>query len=297
MQGSDHKALWKLENQEYWLLAIGTGLVLIHLTLTARANDDSLLASSLLYWLATASLVWSRKKFYNFQTGFFSSVLGLLCIGLVLLKSAFIASYDPFLRVAPVLSALGLALLASGISGLKQYWHVLLALSFLAPPPTALAQIINLSPVTAQFSTMVLWYSGFDAVRQGVHIFLPEGGIEVVAGCSGIDNMLHLLGLSILFLLLFEIRQSAKVWVPIVALILAFIVNGARVSLMAYLVAASGKDVFEYWHKGEGSLIFSMISVGLFGIFCWFVVCHAEAAPAENVMVSESSENPKPGKH
>ncbi|MEM9162827.1 MAG: cyanoexosortase A, partial [Cyanobacteria bacterium P01_F01_bin.4] len=207
-----------------------------------------------------------------FGSHFLSSLLALCLMGLVLLKSAFMVGYDPFLRIAPLLSALGLALLASGFGGLRQYWQMLLALCFLAPPPTALTQIFNLSPVTAKFSAALLWYSGFDVLRQGTFILLPKGGIEVIAGCSGVENMAHLLGLSVLFLLLFEIRRTDRFWVPTVAVILAFVVNGVRIALMAYLVASYGEDVFEYWHKGEGSLLFSMATVALFGVFCWFLI-------------------------
>ncbi|MEO1402289.1 MAG: cyanoexosortase A [Cyanobacteria bacterium J06635_1] len=266
---------WRLMRQDYLLLTVGVGLIVIHLTLVSRANDDSLLASSFLYWLAIGSLVWSKRASLKFGAGFLSTLLALGLLGLVLLKSAFMAGYDPFLRIAPLLSALGLALLASGFRGLRQYWPMLLALCFLAPPPTALTQLVNLSPVTAKFSTALLWYSGFDVVRQGTFILLPKGGIEVIAGCSGVENMAHLLGLSVLFLLLFEIRRADRVWVPVVAVVLAFLVNSVRIALMTYLVASHGKDVFEYWHKGEGSLLFSMVAVALFGAFCWFLMRRA----------------------
>jgi exosortase/archaeosortase family protein len=52
--------------------------------------------------------------------------------------------------------------------------------------------------------------------------------------------------------------------------LLGFIVNGIRVALMAILVASSNKSAFTYWHGGDGSLIFAIISMVLFGIFCWF---------------------------
>ncbi|MEM8806977.1 MAG: cyanoexosortase A [Cyanobacteria bacterium P01_G01_bin.38] len=277
MHRDNNLSTWRLLRQEYLLLIAGIGLIVIHLTLVSRANDDSLLANSFLYWLAIGSLVWSKRAALRFGSDLLSSLFALSLLGLVLLKSAFMVGYDPFLRVAPFVSALGLALLASGLRGVGQYWKMLLVLVFLTPPPTVLTQIVNLSPVTAKFSAALLWYSGFDVVRQGTYVLLPKGGIEVVAGCSGVENMAHLLGLSVLFLLLFEIRRADRVWVPIVAVMLAYLVNGVRVALMAYLVAAHGKNVFEYWHKGEGSLLFSMFTVALFAGFCWFLMCRADS--------------------
>jgi cyanoexosortase A len=261
----------RLKQSDFWLLAIATGLIAIHLTLTLRAKDGSLLASSMLYWAAIASLVWAKRTTLNFDSNLPSSIVGLLLLALVLIKSFFLVGFDPFLRVAPLLSALGLALIASGFKGLKQYWQELLILCFLAPPPSALSELIDTSPITARLSTMLLWYAGYDVIRQGVNIILPDGGVEVYSGCSGIENMFHLLGLSILFLATFPTHLIQKIFIPIVALLTAFFINGFRVALMAILAASADKAAFEYWHKGDGSLAFSMISVMLFGTFCYFV--------------------------
>lgn len=59
---------------------------------------------------------------------------------------------------------------------------------------------------------------------------------------------------------------------PVVAIAIAFTVNGFRVALMAILANAQDRVGLDYWHVGDGSLIFSMISVGLFGLFCYFLL-------------------------
>ena len=58
------------------------------------------------------------------------------------------------------------------------------------------------------------------------------------------------------------------------AVFAAFFVNAARVALMAAIV--SNKAVFDYWHFGQGSLIFSVIAVGILGLFCWFAILRDE---------------------
>jgi exosortase/archaeosortase family protein len=57
-----------------------------------------------------------------------------------------------------------------------------------------------------------------------------------------------------------------------VAVITAFVVNAARVALLAVLVSLSQLEAFKYWHQGTGSVIFSMIAVLIFGLFCWFAI-------------------------
>lgn len=255
-----------------WLLGIASGLIAIHLNLVSQANDGSLMASSLLYWFAIAFLIWSRRETLNLESSPLASIVGMMVLALVLLKSAFISGYDPFLRVSPLLTGLGLGLLASGFKGLGQYWKELAILAFLAPPPSALSEIFDTSPITARFSTLLLWYSGWDVVRQGVYIILPFGAVEVYSGCSGIDTMLHLLGLAMLFMVMFPTDRIQKVLLPIVAILIAFVVNGIRVAIMALLSAPASKSAFEYWHKGNGSLLFSMVAVLLLGIYCFFIL-------------------------
>ena len=55
--------------------------------------------------------------------------------------------------------------------------------------------------------------------------------------------------------------QLANECIAVVSFALFFLVNGVRVALMAVLVALSDGEAFEYWHLGDGSLIFSAIAV------------------------------------
>ena len=261
-----------LKTSKFWLLGITSGLIAIHLTLTWRAEDSSLWGISFLFWLAVGSMLWSKRDTFNLDSSPVSSALGTMLIALVLLKSILISGYDPFLRVFPVISGLGIALLASGFQGLKQYWRELLILCFIAPSPGALSLFIDISVLTARFATAVLWYAGFDVSRQGVYVALPTGVVEVYSGCSGIETMLQLLGLALVFLVMFPTNKIAKVIVPVVAVCIAFVVNGIRVALLAALSAPSSKQAFEYWHKGDGSLVFSMIAVLIFGLICFLLL-------------------------
>jgi exosortase/archaeosortase family protein len=45
---------------------------------------------------------------------------------------------------------------------------------------------------------------------------------------------------------------------------------------MAILVAQQQMAAFDYWHEGDGSLVFSLIAVLLFGLFCWFLLGRTE---------------------
>jgi exosortase/archaeosortase family protein len=70
---------------------------------------------------------------------------------------------------------------------------------------------------------------------------------------------------------MFPTDLAKKILVPVVAILVAFVVNGVRVALMAVLVAYSSQEAFEYWHTGTGSQIFFLITILIFGLFCYFI--------------------------
>lgn len=259
-----------LKYSKLLLLGIAIGCIAIHLNVTGKSGNTDLLINSFIFVGAACSLVWEKRHILSLKTEIFSSFLGTVLIVAVLLNST-----DPginFLYVSPLISATGIGLLASGVKGLKQYSSELIILFFLGVPHATLFWLVDLSEITARFAAFFLWYLGFEVSRNGVNIIMTTGVVEVYPGCSGMKNILDLLGLSVLVLVMFPTNLIKKILLPVMAIFLAFVVNGVRVTLMAYLVAYSNHQAFDYWHQGDGSLTFSMISVLVFGLFCFFLL-------------------------
>lgn len=266
-----------VQEPKYWLLGIASGLIALHLTLTSRTNDTDLFGTMLLFWGVVAFLIWERHESLTFESGVFATCFGASLIALILLKSSSISGgYDVFIRISPFLSGISLALLASGIKGLKQYWQELLILAYTGIPPGLIGIFVDVALLTAKFSAFILHYVGFEVVRQGVFLILEKGSVEVYHGCSGVNAILQLLGMAVVFLLMFPTTVGQKIIVPFVAVLIAFVVNAARVALMAVLVSLSQPEAFKYWHEGNGSVIFSMIAVLIFGLFCWLAILQDE---------------------
>jgi cyanoexosortase A len=256
----------------FLLLGLLSGAIALHLSLVARSQNTDLMGSSILFWVAIVTLVFKKRSDLHLSSDIFSVSLGAFFVLLVLIKSKFLIGNDIFLRLFPFISTLGISLVASGIHRLKQYWRELTLLAFFIIPPGLVSLFIDISPLTARFATFVLWCLGFEVSRQGLLIHLPKGSIEVYAGCSGMAVILQLLGLALIYLFLCPTRFRQKVWVVAIAIMLAFTTNGLRVALMAVLVALSNQSAFEYWHVGDGSLIFSTIAVLSFGTLCNFLI-------------------------
>jgi cyanoexosortase A len=270
--------LEKIRKPDYWLLGLASALVALHLTYLGQADQPNLMSLSILLWLGIASLVWDRRDRLKLESDVFSTFVGVSLIVLVLLRSMSPAGYH--IRISPFIGAIGLCAIASGIKRLHDYWRELLILGLLVLYPvfSGVLKAVDLSTQTAQFSTFMLWVTGFNAYREGVTIFLPTGRVEVFGACSGIDSMILMLCIAVLFLLIVPLTRLQQFICIAIAVLLGFIVNSMRVSILAILVAYSQKAAFDYWHGGDGSFIFSMIMVFLLGTFCWWAFVRHQTA-------------------
>ena len=278
-----------LRTTQFWLLAIAGGIIATHLSLSWRvAPDIGRLSITILGWGAALSLLWEKRHTLTLETDVFSSFIGLILIAFVLLKSFFVTTYDSVIDITPFIAGLGLAMLASGVKGLHQYWQELIIILVLNAPIQLILERFDISLITAKFANFVLFYLGFDVSRQGVNLILPKGIVEVYPGCSGMEGIVRLLRLAVLFLVMFPTGLAKKILVPIIAVLVAFVVNGIRVALMAILVAYSNPEAFVYWHKGTGSQIFLLISMLVFGFFCYCVTKKEDLDNQDSMEVSES---------
>ncbi|OUL30221.1 cyanoexosortase A [Nostoc sp. T09] len=252
------------KNEPFWLLSITAGLEAICLTLVWKADDVGHLGMSILFLFATGSLLWDKRHTLRFESDVFSSIVGLLLIIWVLWQSA-TQNLEHTLRLLSFTSAFGVSLLASGFKGLKQYWEELIILFFLGVPSVLADLLIDISPLSAKFATLLLWYSGFDVTNVGVNIYLPTGSIKVVHSCSGIDTINYILGISIIALVMFPIAKSKRFFIPIFAIILGFVINGVRIAMLA-VMEGTNKAAFDSWHGGQASYSYGVLGILIFGL-------------------------------
>lgn len=257
-----------LSKPDVWLGAIGVSLALVHLSMCWRVGSLSYAGLSFLFWCAVASLVWDKRDSLNLKSGISATAFAIALLVPVLLKSVFLmVRSSSSLYIFPLLAGVSLALLASGFRGIGQYRRELAILLILGLTQPVVSFLNNFDPsfLTARFSTYLLWLSGFEIVRKGVNIYFADSpqAIEVYPGCSGLDAMTHLLSLTILYFLVFPTNTRSKVLLPFAAIIIGFVINGIRVALLSVIVAYHENEGFEYWHSGEGSLLFSIAAAVL----------------------------------
>jgi cyanoexosortase A len=269
-----------LQNIRFWLAATALGLSGIYLSLAWRLTENfSFLSISIVLLGMLLYLLWEKREVLTLESDIFSTLLGIFLIASVLIKSIANPYFGFLFQISPLLSGLGIALVASGLKGLRQYGQEFILLLAISIPETLLLQLFDISTVTAKFSAFFLLHLGFDVSLQGVNLMLPTGAVEVNPGCSGLENMIWLLRLAALFLVLFPMSFWKQILVPLIALILGFLVNSVRVALMAILVAYSNQDAFKYWHEGDGAQVFSLISAFIFCACCYFLIREDEFVP------------------
>lgn len=258
-----------LKKPDYWLVGLSSSLAVLHLTLIDKSQNENLFSLSFLIWLTLASVIWDRRKTLNLESDRFSIIFGAVLIVLMLIRN--LATTDTSLRLLPFVAGIGVLLIASGAKSLKSYWKEIILLSLLLfyKLIASLLNAIDLPLLTAKVSTLLLWALGFSVYRQGVIISLPEGRVEVYGACSGVESMILMLCVSTLFMFLIPISHIQKIICVVLAMSIGFLVNAGRVALLAFLVDARSPKDFEYWHGSDGSLSFAILSVFIFGLYCW----------------------------
>lgn len=273
----------KTLNNPILLLIITAFLGTIYLTLVWKTRSN--LVMSGLFVFVVSFMVWEKRRDLNLESSLIAKLVGALLIILMLLKLS-----PPLFRGSPLLFslvqrspiasvqvsffifAISLAIIASGFQGLKQYWKELIIIFLFSISSVVLFFLLDISLITAKFSALLLWYLGFQVYLEDVSIYLPTGSVIVNKGCAGLYTINYLLAISAVLIFMFPLRRIYTIIVPILAIIIGFVVNGFRVALMAILVANNEIPAFNYWHTGDGSLIFSMIASLILVIFYFFLI-------------------------
>lgn len=263
----------------FWLLVLTIALTTIYLALLWRANDTAHLGMSILFFVAVFMVMEEQRSHLDltiFNIDLISQIIGGLIIILTLFNLPLSPEKDVFyavLRLSPFLFALGITLIASDYRLIKQYWQPLLILFFLGGPSVLAYWVqFNPSPLTAQFAGTVLHNLNLQVAVNGIFILLNKTHlIEVYQGCSGLESMTYLLGISVIMLILFPVQKFYRIITPFIAIMFGFITNGLRVVAMSLLIQANQIASFKYWHEGEGSLLIGMIAIIIF-LFYYFLL-------------------------
>ncbi|WP_088240605.1 cyanoexosortase A [Calothrix rhizosoleniae] len=276
------KLIWLsclVKNAKFWFLCLTLSLTPVYLHKLdvieiARFVSNNILAIAIVIWL-----VWQKRNQIQSKPQKYSTLLGVTCIALVC--SQIFDHTSMWLQILPALTALGIALITSGFSGLKQYWRefaILLIIGIFGAFKPQIEENFGLASITAQFAHYLVMKWGIPSVRQGTLIlFSPETAVEVTQGCAGYRQIFWLLEIALFYVVLFSSRLKQALIVPTVAVFLAFIGNSIRVLFLSILVSAGDKAGYVFWHDGKAGDIFVVIPTLIFGLFCLYLIKYSQS--------------------
>jgi cyanoexosortase A len=242
-------------------------LSLVHFALGIYLGKQAYLMLSLLMWASMALLLWDRRPSFRRSQDKGSFFCGCMLVT-ALLVLCVVRPGEKLLGFFPLFAFLGWFLMFVGVAQSKRYLKEFSILLVFGLPKLVPDTAFGLAPLTAKFSAFVLWYLGYPvSLHGGIHIQVPQGGVDVVPACSGINLMTHMLSISIIFLCVFPPQRLNGFFFATVAVLLGFLMNGVRVAMLAALSPPQFSEQFHYWHSASGASLFVLVALVLYGMF------------------------------
>ena len=108
-------------------------------------------------------------------------------------------------------------------------------------------------------------FIGIPTIRDGLILTMPAGAFEVGVECSGINSMISLLTIGIIFAYILEGSNLMKATVLISTIPLALAGNILRITSILIVANKYGQEAaINYFHDFSSLLIFSVALIGLF---------------------------------
>lgn len=287
-------------NKKTWaaISVISLGIFYFNLLWKTTGNIDSL-TTDLLFYGAVCGLLWRRKDSLVFNSDLVSCFIGLSLLTVLLIKSTTLFSFEATLiPLIPLLAAISLALITSGIRGLGQYKKEIFFAWFLFFPTGVIGHfidgLIRITVLNAKFATYILYYIGFNAVNQGneVILSLPESGqfkAIVDYPCAGVPMILLMLKLSLLLVSFFPLNRNQQVLIPSVSVAIGFTLGVIRVCILTLLIPDPSR--FDYWHGSSGDQIFSTLAIVIFSAYAyWMLEKTSLLNPAKSPPISQQTQ-------
>ncbi|MGB8700114.1 MAG: cyanoexosortase A [Thermosynechococcaceae cyanobacterium] len=240
-------------------------LALCHFALDLYLGKQAHLMMSFLLWSSVALLLWDKRHTFAENKDKYSFWLGCILIT-ALLTVSMVRPGEKIVGFFPLLACFGWFLMFVGWAQRKRYIKEFCMLVVFGIPKLIPDAAFGIAPLTAKFSAFVLWYMGYPVLLKDNYIQIPQGGVEVVPACSGMNLMTHMVSVSVLVLCLFPLSKIQATILPLLAILLGFIVNGLRVSVLAALSTPRFTSLFHYWHSASGASIFVLLALVFYGL-------------------------------
>lgn len=254
-----------------WLFIAST-IAIQNIVVFHTSQNESMTVFAILIWggalICMEDLIENLYPSPNPIVAIVASIMLLF----ILLRTSLVLHSDGVLFLLPPLAAFALVLLVEKPQFILKFRDSLLCM-LLFPANALLNRIIpevHLSLLTAKIAAFWLSILGLDPIINGREVMLKGGGVTVLGACNGLDMIVQVICISIIFLLAFRLKSSTfRFTILLLAPLIGLLSNTIRIALLTIFSAnGSGHGYgfwFDFFHKDTGSLIFSGLAVFVFG--------------------------------
>jgi cyanoexosortase A len=254
-----------------WLL-LSAAVAIQNLSVFQSSQNEHITVFAALVWGGALICMEDQLEDLEPSPGMLGMIAGGIVLVWVLARSSVVLHWDGLIFILAPIAGISLALLCRPLSEITMFKNSMLCLAML-PVFNIVIKLIPEAPLsilTAHASSFWLGMLGFDNIVKDRTVYLPDGGVEVLPSCNGLDMLAQLVCIAIIFQLAFPLRSLlGKVAIFTLAPVVGFASNTIRIAILALCTAnGSGKDsqLFKFFHDDLGSLLFSGVAVFVFGL-------------------------------
>ncbi len=226
--------------------------------------NNSYYSHGFLVPLVSAFFLWRRRDAFAVDNREPSNV-GLLVLGVSLVGFLVAQVWQAYhlSAVAFILLLAGLAIYFLGERATRQIAFPLAFLLFMIPLPLVNRVSPALESFTATVSTSVVSLLNIPAVNQGSRIQLQNSSFVVGAACSGLNSIVALATLVVIFVYILEGSYRAKIALLLMSVPIAIVANIFRVSALLAIAHVFGAEAgMRYFHDYSSPVLF-LLAFGL----------------------------------
>lgn len=214
----------------------------------------------LLVPLVVLYLVWQKKESLR-QTPISTSGWGgaLLVSGLAMYLVGLAGGVALPMRLAIVVSLIGLILFVLGPDVLKTLLFPLFFLMFMIPVPDSFVGLVSfpLQLFATTASAFFIDWMSVPVLQEGNMLYFVNTQLEVAEACSGIHSLLAIVMLAVLLAYMMESSQKEKMILVLSAVPIALVANIVRVTGTGILAHFFGSQVARgFLHTFSGLVVF-----------------------------------------
>ncbi len=211
-------------------------------------------------------IIWGmRKELSNIERKQSQTGLILFIASIILYGVASVSTIRFLSGLSLIVTIYGTVLYLYGWEFTKRISFPILFLLLAIPIPFVDIVAPPTQVISAVSSASLASISGIPVQREGLVLNMPTGKFEVAIECSGINSIISLLMISIIYAFILEGSLLMKFTIVLSSIPLALIGNILRIVSILTVANKYGQETaLNYFHDFSSLLLFSIALIGLF---------------------------------